>query len=187
MTSGVALRTLTGEQARDIRGIVADVQARGYVDAIATGNPFESTTAFMERFDTYSVMPGFSMLQALHDDRPVGQIFGWPLEPDTTWWEGLTLDPGQPSTDRFTAESGARTFGLSELMVDKQFTGRGIASTLYRALLASRPEQRVTWLVNPANKAYEIYRHWGARRVGTLQPNFDGAPRFDVLIVELPR
>ncbi|OBF71979.1 hypothetical protein A9X06_29005 [Mycobacterium sp. 852002-51759_SCH5129042] len=186
MTSAVALRTMTGEQARGIRDIIADVQARGYADAIATGNPFESTEAFMERFETYSAMPGFSMILAQVDEHPVGQIFGWPLAPDTTWWAGLTLDPGQPSPDQFTAEDGTRTFGLSELMVDKQFTGRGIAGKLYRALLATRQEQRVTWLVNPANKAYAIYRHWGAQRVGTLQPSWDGAPQFDVLVIELP-
>ncbi|WP_327097047.1 GNAT family N-acetyltransferase [Nocardia vinacea] len=186
MAEDVALQSFSGEQARTIRSTIADVQARGYVDAIATGNPFESTEAFMERFEVYSAIPGFSMILATIDSEPVGQTFGWPLAADTTWWTGLALDPGQPTLTEFAAEDGTKTFGLSELMVDKKRTGRGIASALYRGLLADRHEQRVTWLVNPINKAYAIYRHWGARRVGTLQPSWDGAPRFDVLIVDLP-
>ncbi|RJO70630.1 GNAT family N-acetyltransferase [Nocardia panacis] len=186
MAKEVVLQSFSGEQARTIRSTIADVQARGYVDAIATGNPFESTEAFMDRFDVYSAMPGFSMVLATIDTEPVGQIFGWPLATDTTWWTGLDLDSGQPESGEFAVEDGTRTFGLSELMVDKLYTGRGIAGTLFRGLLADRHEQRVTWLVNPTNSAYAIYRHWGARRVGTLQPTWNGAPRFDVLIVDLP-
>ncbi|WP_327112774.1 GNAT family N-acetyltransferase [Nocardia sp. NBC_01730] len=163
---------------------IADVQARGYVDAIATGNPFESTEAFMERFEVYSAIPGFSMVLATVDGEPVGQAFGWPLGVDTTWWTGLVLDPGQPQ-EEFTSENGTRTFALSELMVDKKRVGQGIAGVLYRGLLEDRPERRVTWLVNPANEnAYAIYRHWGARRIGTLLPSWEGAPQFDVLIVD---
>ncbi|AYF78800.1 GNAT family N-acetyltransferase [Nocardia yunnanensis] len=181
----VVLQSFSGNQTRTIRDTIADVQARGYVDAIATGNPFESTEAFMERFEVYSTIAGFSMVLATLDGFPVGQAFGWPLDADTTWWAGLVLDPGQPSLEEFTAEDGTKTFALSELMVDKKHTGRGIAGVLYRGLLAGRAEQRVTWLVNPANhNAYAIYRHWGARRVGTLQPAWQGAPRFHVLIAD---
>ncbi|WP_067478104.1 GNAT family N-acetyltransferase [Nocardia amamiensis] len=186
MAEDVVLQSLSRESARTIRDTIADVQARGYVDAIATGNPFESTEAFMERFEVYSVIPGFSMVLATIDGEPVGQAFGWPLDADTTWWTGLVLDPGQPSSEEFTAEDGSRTFALSELMVDKKRVGQGIAGLLYRGLLTDRSERRVTWLVNPANEnAYAIYRHWGARRVGTLLPPWEGAPQFDVLIVDL--
>ncbi|WP_342216710.1 hypothetical protein [Nocardia asiatica] len=95
------------------------------------------------------------------------------------------MDPGQPSPVEFTAEDGKKTFALSELMVDEKHVGRGIAGVLYRGLLADRTERRVTWLVNPANEnAYAIYRHWGARRVGTLLPSWEGAPNFDVLTVD---
>ncbi|WP_036528458.1 GNAT family N-acetyltransferase [Nocardia sp. CNY236] len=186
MAESVSLQSFSGEQARAIRSTIADVQARSYVDAIATGSPFESTEAFMDRFEIYSAIPGFSLILATIDNEPAGQAFGWPLAADTAWWTGLVLDPGQPALAEFVAEDGNRTFALSELMVAKTLTGRGIASALYQRLLAECPEQRVTWLVNPTNEAYAIYRHWGARRVGTLQPTWDGAPRFDVLIVDLP-
>ncbi|MET9286271.1 GNAT family N-acetyltransferase [Nocardia beijingensis] len=186
MAEHVVLQRLSGEAARTIRDTIADVQARGYADAIATGNPFESTEAFMDRFETYSVIPGFSMVLATVDGEPVGQAFGWPLDADTTWWAGLVLDPGQPPLDEFTTEDGTKTFALSELMVDKKRAGQGIAGVLYRGLLADRPERRVTWLVNPANEhAYAIYRHWGAHRVGTLLPSWEGAPKFDVLTIDL--
>jgi hypothetical protein len=184
VTKPVELQRFSGDDARAIRDTIADVQAHGYADAIATGNPFESTEAFMERFERYSTAPGFTLIVASINGYPVGQAFGWPLGADTAWWYGLVLDPGQP--ENFTAENGARTFALSELMVDKKYTGQGIAGILYRGLLADRPEQRVTWLVNPTNPAYAIYRHWGAHQVGTLKPSWDGAPRFDVLIVDLP-
>lgn len=185
MAETVVLQSLSGSQARTVRDTIADVQARSYVDAIATGNPFESTEAFMERFEVYSAAPGFSMVLATIDGEPVGQAFGWPLGVDTTWWKGLVLDPGQPSTEEFTVEDGTKTYALSELMVDKKHTGHGIAGVLYRGLLTGRTEQRVTWLVNPANQnAYAIYRHWGARRVGTLQPAWQGAPQFHVLIAD---
>jgi GNAT superfamily N-acetyltransferase len=180
----IALRHLSGEEARKTTDVIADVQARGYADAIATGSPFESTQAFMDRFDQYSRLPDFHMVVAELDANPVGQAFGWPLSENTTWWRGLTLDQDQPAGDEFTAESGTRTFALSELMVDKAHQGRGIAGVLFRALLSDRPESRVTWLVNPTNPAYAIYRHWGARKVGVLQPAWEGAPQFDVLIVQ---
>jgi hypothetical protein len=132
-------------------------------------------------------MPGFSFVLATVDGFPVGQTFGWPLQRDTDWWRGLQLDQGQPPIAEFTAEDGTRTFGFSELMVDEAHTGCGIASKLFRTLMAEQPLERATWLVNPANEhAYAIYRHWGARKIGSLQPGWEGAPRFDVLVVDLP-
>ncbi|MGW0252516.1 N-acetyltransferase family protein [Nocardia goodfellowii] len=185
MTKNVVLQHLSGEEARAIRDVIADVQARGYVDAIATGDPFESTEAFMERFEQYSLNPGFSMVLGTIEGEAVGQTFGWPLAAGTPWWTRLVLDPGQPPHDEFTVEDGTRTFALSELMVDKKYHGQGIGGVLFRALLADRPEPRVTWMVNPANtNAYAIYRHWGAKRVGNLRPSTNGAPQFDVLLLE---
>jgi GNAT superfamily N-acetyltransferase len=180
----LVLQRFDGPQARGITETVADVQARGYADAIATGNPFESTEAFMERFDVYSVIPGFSLVLATLGGQPVGQAFGWPIESGKSWWTGLALDDGD--LDEFTTEDGTRTFAFSELMVDKALQGHGIAGALYRELVLARPEQRATWLVNPANdNAYAIYRHWGARKVGTIQPSWEGAPQFDVLTRDL--
>ncbi|WP_280496455.1 hypothetical protein [Nocardia asiatica] len=83
MAEHVVLQSFSSEAARAIRDTIADVQARGYADAIAAGNPFESTEAFMERFELYSGNPGFSMVLATIDGEPVGQAFGWPLDSDT--------------------------------------------------------------------------------------------------------
>ncbi|WP_051187910.1 GNAT family N-acetyltransferase [Nocardia tenerifensis] len=178
----VVLQRFTGEQAKEIRDTIADVHARGYADAIATGDPFESTEAFMQRFEKYSLNPGFSMILGTIDDEAVGQAFGWPLAAGTPWWTRLVLAPGQPPHEEFTAEDGTRTFALSELMVDKKRHGQGIGGILFRALLAGRREPRVTWMVNPANtNAYAIYRHWGAQRVGNLRPG--PTPQFDVLVL----
>ncbi|GAB2681524.1 GNAT family N-acetyltransferase [Nocardia goodfellowii] len=184
MSKSVVLQYYSGEQAREIRDTIADVQARGYVDAIATGDPFESTEAFMERFVVYSRNTGFSMVLGIIDDEPVGQAFGWPLATGTPWWTRLVLAPGQPPLEEFIVEDGTRTFALSELMVDKKRHGQGIGGILFRALLADRPEPRVTWMVNPTNtNAYAIYRHWGAERFGNLRPGLKGEPQFDVLLL----
>lgn len=185
MSKKIALQKYSAIESRDIRDTIADVQARGYADSIANGNSFDSTNAFMERFEEYCLNPGFSMVLCTIDDEAVGQAFGWPLAAGTPWWTSLALAPGQPPFDEFTVEDGTRTFALSELMVDRQCHGQGLGGILFRALLAGRSEPRVTWRVDPANtNAYAIYRHWGAQRVGNLRPGQNGAPQFDVLVLE---
>jgi hypothetical protein len=72
-------------------------------------------------------------------------------------------------------------------MVCVEYTGRGLAHALHDKLLAGRTEQRATLLVNPGNEsAYARYRKWGWCRVGWQRPDWDDAPRFDVLMRDLP-
>lgn len=110
---------------------------------------------------------------------------GWPLQHDAAWWDALVLDEGDPA--EFTAETGARTFALSEIMVSAEHTGQGLARALHDELLRGRTEQRATLLVNPDNeRAYARYRKWGWYRVGRQRPSWEGSPVFDVLMRELP-
>lgn len=174
--------------ARRIRDTVRSVYERAYVDAIASGDPFEQPHAFMERFDAYTdpARPsGFELVVASENGEPVGQSWGWPLGVRSGWWGGLRLDSGDH--EEFTADDGHRTFALSEIMVAREHTGRGLARALHDELLRSRAEQRATLLVDPANdRAYDRYRRWGWQRVGTLRPSWPDAPTFDVLILPLP-
>lgn len=170
--------------ARKIRDTVQDVYRRAYVDLIATGDPFESLEASMERFDSYLRAPGFDLVVLYLDGEPIGQAWGWPLGENTAGWNGLQLDEDDPE---FTREDGTRTFGLSEIMVVPEQTGRGYARALHDELLGARRERRATLLVDPSNeRAYARYRRWGWYRVGVQRPGWEGAPTFDVLIRPLP-
>ncbi|WP_063019714.1 GNAT family N-acetyltransferase [Nocardia niwae] len=177
----------TAAQARELRGDVERIFLDSYVDAIESGEEFESFEAFMHRFDAYTDPAragAFELVIARSHGESCGQAWGWPLTAKTAWWDGLRLDEGDQAA--FTVEDGSRTFAFSEIMVRKQFTGRGIARALHDNLLAGRPEQRATLLVRPENhRAYDNYRRWGWYRVGTLRPSWPDAPRFDVLMRDL--
>jgi ribosomal protein S18 acetylase RimI-like enzyme len=169
-------------EARRLRDTVEAVYARSYVEAIASGDPFDSIEAFMHRFDSYASQSSFDLVVAYRGDEAIGQAWGWPLTERSRWWEGLLSEP-EPG---FTHEDGRRTFALSEIMVSQQSTGKGVAHTLHDRLLSVRPESRASLLVEPENtRAYRTYLHWGWRKVAQLRPGWDDAPTFDVLILTL--
>lgn len=180
------IERLDRSAAAERRNTVAAIYENSYVDALASGDPFDSTESFMTRFDTYVRIPGFDMVVAHHDDQPVGQTWGWPLTEraaTTGWWSGLQHEP-EPG---FTSEDGERTFALSEIMVVQAYAGRGFAHALHDALLSARPERRATLLVEPDNsRARQAYLSWGWQPVSQLRPRWDDAPLFDVLIRPLP-
>ncbi|MFC9893766.1 GNAT family N-acetyltransferase [Nocardia sp. NPDC127579] len=177
----------TAAQAREQRRTVEDIYRASYIDAIESGDEFETPDAFMHRFDAYTDPDrgdGFELVVAVIDGKPCGQTWGWPLQKSTAWWGGLSLDDGDPA--EFTEEDGARTFALSEIMVRSADTGKGVARALHSELLDGRPEQRATLLVRPTNtRAYQTYLRWGWHRSGSLLPSWPDAPTFDVLIREL--
>ncbi|WP_067820810.1 GNAT family N-acetyltransferase [Nocardia inohanensis] len=186
---GLEFQHFTAAQARRHRDLVEDVFRRSYVEAIDSGDPFESPAAFMARFDAYTApsrSSGFVLVLAHVDGKPAGQTWGWPLTPGSAWWQHLVLDQGDPV--EFTTETGHRTFALSEIMVCAEYTGRGLARRLHDEILGSRSESRATLLVDPANqRAYDRYLSWGWQRVGRLRPSWADAPEFDVLLRELPQ
>ncbi|MBF6328419.1 GNAT family N-acetyltransferase [Nocardia transvalensis] len=187
--AGLEFEHHTTQSARELREVVEDIYRRSYVDAIASGDPFDSPAEFMNRFDAYTRgYNGFELVIARADGKPVGQTWGWPLPPDGRWWEALKLDDPDADREAFTVEDGVRTFALSEIMVCADYAGHGVARALHDELLIRRPEKRATLLVEPDNeRAYRRYRSWGWRKVGTMKPHWPDAPRFDVLIRELER
>lgn len=165
--------------ARAQRDTVELVYCDAYAENIASGGRFESAEAAMTRFDAYTSRDGFDLVMGYLHGEPVGQAWGWPLVPNTAWWQGLRteLEAG------FTTEDGARTFALSEIMVRRGWTGHGIAHALHDELLRNRHESRATLLVRPENAtAYQAYTRWGWQRVAELRPDWADAPLLDVLI-----
>ena len=179
----LTFRRYTADEARGARDTVEAVYRGAYWENIESGDQFSQPAAFMGRFDAYGSNPLFDLVVAFEDDKPVGQAWGWALSANSRWWEGLESEP-EPG---FTVEDGTRTFALSEIMVVRDSTGRGIAHALHDELLRRRQEQRATLLVRPANtRAYGTYLRWGWRTMAKLHPHWPDAPTFDVLMLPLP-
>lgn len=165
--------------ARAQRDTVELVYCDAYADLMASGGTFESAEASMARFDAYTSRDGFDLVIGYLGGEPVGQAWGWALTSKTAWWRGLLTEP-EPG---FTVEDGMRTFALSELMVRRDWTGRGIAHALHDELLRHRHETRATLLVLPDNTtARQAYERWGWHKVAQLRPYWADAPLLDVLI-----
>ncbi|MER7273495.1 GNAT family N-acetyltransferase [Dactylosporangium sp. NPDC000244] len=142
--------------------------------------PFYSADRFWERFENYITAPDFHLVVGHIGDVIVGYTFGSPLPADTKWWQHLQ---GSDDPD-LTRETGQRTFAFREILVRKQFQRRGIAHRLHDALLRGRTEERAALLVRSDNPAGELYRRWGWRQIGFLQP-YPDSPRFEAMIIDL--
>ncbi len=182
--NGITFRRYNATEARQLRNMVEDIYVRSYVDAISSGDPFDSVEEFMRRFDSYASQSSFDLVIAHRRAEAIGQTWGWPLTEHTQWWEGLLTEP-EPD---FTSEDGHRTFALSEIMVSQEWAGKGVAHALHDHLLSARSESRAVLLVEPDNTgAYRAYLHWGWSKVAQLRPRWKNAPTFDVLILDLSR
>ncbi|MGH3764327.1 MAG: GNAT family N-acetyltransferase [Pseudonocardiaceae bacterium] len=169
--------------ARVQRDTVEIVYCDAYAEQMASGGAFESAEAAMIRFDAYTSRDGFDLVIGYLNGEPVGQTWGWALTPTSAWWRGLLVEP-EPG---FTVEDGTRTFALSEVMVRRNWIGRGIAHALHDELLRDRSETRATLLVRPDNvTAYGAYTRWGWHKVAQLRPGWPDAPLLDVLMLSLP-
>jgi GNAT superfamily N-acetyltransferase len=164
----LTFRRYDAQGARALRDTIDFVHIDAYTETIASGNPFYSAEAFMERFDSHTSHPGLDLVIAYMDEEPVGQIWGFPV--------------AKP-----TIGESVPTFALCEIMVRRAWTGRGIAHALHDELLKTRTEAQAELYVRPDNiRARRAYLHWGWRKVGETRPNLPDAPLFDVLILPLP-
>ena len=170
--------------ARQQRETISLIHRDAYAERIASGDPFYTVKAFMQRFDAYTSRDGLDLVIGYHSGEPIGQTWGWPLGPVTASWQGLEADPDREPG--FTDEDGTRTFALSEIMVRQDWTGCGYAHDLHDELLGGRQEQRAVLLVNPTNeRAQRAYSKWGWQLSGRLRPGWEGAPLFNVLMLDL--
>ncbi|MEU1783413.1 MULTISPECIES: GNAT family N-acetyltransferase [Streptomyces] len=138
---------------------------------------------FIERFQRQAHRPGFRLVLAREGDEVVGFAFGYRLQADTTWWNGLLT----PLPQELTRETGERTFAVIELAVRKPWRRRGIAGAIHTRLLDGLGVQRVTLTMRPepeAAPAQRAYQAWGYVKVGRSRP-WDEAPVYDAMVLEL--
>lgn len=168
--------------AADLADVRPDILA-AYAEAFAArlSEEFHSVPRFDERLGWNTEVPGFAAVVGYAAGDPVGFAYGCTLQPGTRWWQGLrTRLPADA-----TAESGRRTFALSELMLVHRVRGTGVAKRIHDALLRTRTEERATLLVEQAHPRVRArYEEWGYRRLGELVPSPD-APLYDALILPL--
>ncbi|MEU0397047.1 GNAT family N-acetyltransferase [Streptomyces sp. NPDC006208] len=123
-----------------------------------------------------------AVLARTSEGEPIGMAYGYPLQPDTVWWDELT----EPVPDDVRREDGHRTFGLMELAVRGPWRGQGVARRLHKTLLDGIGAERVLLNVHPASKAASAaYRAWGYRKIGEARPWGEGADRHDVMLLDL--
>ncbi|MGC4755910.1 GNAT family N-acetyltransferase [Micromonospora trifolii] len=175
MIEGLQLRRYNAEGAKEILDQLVDL----YLEVYAGDGEFYTEDRYRRQLDLHMQRSGWELVTARVGGPLVGYIYGFPLSPQTRWWEGIQ-DPVPPG---FTGENGTRTFALSELLVHTGWRRHGIASALHDELVASRSETRATLLVRPDNTAAQTaYAVWGWRKVTKLRPNWENAPVFDVLV-----
>ncbi|GHG75077.1 GNAT family N-acetyltransferase [Streptomyces griseocarneus] len=120
-------------------------------------------------------------LAGAENGEPVGMAYGYPLGPNTGWWDQLT----EPVPEEMRREDGHRTFGLMELAVRKPWRRQGIARRLHETLLDGLEAERVLLNVHPGSKpASAAYRAWGYRKIGEARP-WEGADLHDVMLLDL--
>lgn len=162
-----------------IRELLLDVHDEVYE---GSDDPLAGREAFAKFVDHWSARDGFACVVAYDQGQPVGYAYGAPLSPATTWWAKVT--PALP--EAFTAETGARTFALSELMVRAPWRGTGASRRIHDALLDVRLERRVTLLVHKEHgKVRALYESWGYETAGECTP-FEGAPVLCTMVLPLP-
>ncbi|MEW2381447.1 GNAT family N-acetyltransferase [Micromonospora sp. NPDC047707] len=175
MQKDLRLRHYTAEEAQTLVDQLIDV----YLDAHANDGPLYNTERYGKQLAAHMPRPGWSLVAATVDDQLVGYIYGFPLAPDTRWWDGIQ----EPVPAGFTEETDQRTFAVSELLVRSAWQRRGIARALHDDLMRSRTEERATLLVRPDNVgARRAYDSWGWQCVARLKPAWEGAPMFMVFV-----
>ncbi|MFG3090995.1 GNAT family N-acetyltransferase [Streptomyces antibioticus] len=161
-----------------IRELLLDVHDEVYAES---DDPLAGRDAFAEFVDHWSDREGFACVVGYDQGQPVGYAYGAPLSMATTWWAKVT--PHLPQ--EFTAETGTRTFALSELMVRAGWRGTGAAKAIHDELLRDRSEERATLLVHKEHgKVRALYERWGYRTVGETVP-FEGAPMLCAMVKHL--
>lgn len=175
MRGGLQFRHYDAEEATEILDQLVGL----YLEVHAGGGEFYSRDRYRRQLDLHMRRAGWELVTATVGWSLVGYIYGFPLPSETRWWEGIH----EPVPPGFTIEDGTRTFAISELMVQPAWRRQGIAVTLHDELVAARTEPRMTLLVRPENAAAQTaYRSWGYTKVTRLQPSWENAPNFDVLV-----
>ncbi|MGP3928035.1 GNAT family N-acetyltransferase [Streptomyces sp. 8N616] len=179
MPAAIELNHYALDQLPDIRSALVDVYAEVYADQLE--DPFFSVERFEERLNGHASRPGWEAVVGYADGQVIGYAYASPLPAESRWWAGML----EPLPEEDTAEDGARTLALFELMVRKPWRGTGNAQLIHEDLLSGRSEERVTLLVEPTHpRVKALYERWGYKHVGDQQP-FPDAPVYATMLRHL--
>ncbi len=155
-----------------------------YADAYGVEPTTEKTSAFRVRAGKQFDRPGFALVTAQTEGGLIGFAFGHTLpEGDTYWWKGL--EPAPPA--EFTAETGSRTFVLSEIEVRRAWQDKGVGRAVHDALLGERQEERATLATGPEAPSQPVYDRWGWQKVGRVPgTGGDYYSAYDLFVISLP-
>jgi ribosomal protein S18 acetylase RimI-like enzyme len=180
VTVGLVLSRYDADAARERFDELVTV----YLDAYGGSGPNYTEERYRRQLLSHLNVTGFTLVAAEIDGRIVGYMYGFPASPHSRTWEGLLA----PVPADLTREDGSRSFSVCELMVRRGWKRRGVAEALHDELLAGRPEERATLYARPDNApAQAAYAKWGWHKVAQVQPSWDNAPVFDVLVRRLGR
>ncbi|MEU1281808.1 GNAT family N-acetyltransferase [Streptomyces sp. NPDC005805] len=167
MTSdGIELRHATGIDT--VWNTLIEVYAEVRADRLH--DPHYSVERYGERLARHAAEPGWEAVIGYDEDEPVGYAYVNTLQPDDRWWRRMATPLPEGCTDRPTA-------ALKEIMLRVPWRGTGAARRIHDELLASRPEEQVSLLVNPEageGKVKALYERWGYREISVQQPAADG-------------
>ncbi|MBH1932918.1 GNAT family N-acetyltransferase [Streptomyces sp. AV19] len=132
--------------------------------------PHYSVERYGERLARHAHDPGWEAVVGYDGAEPVGYAYVNTLTADDRWWKRMkTPLPADCTT--------TPTVALKEIMVREQWRKTGTARRIHDELLASRPEQRVSLLVNAeagGGKVLALYESWGYTKISEQQPSPDG-------------
>ncbi|MFI7642122.1 GNAT family N-acetyltransferase [Nonomuraea sp. NPDC049400] len=178
----IAIERMDGSAAAQAEDAFRLIYAEAFAEPPYNETEDDVAAAF-RRFPSQARKHAFrAALARTEDGEPVGMAYGYPLAPDTGWWDELT----EPVPDDMRREDGHRTFGLMELAVRGPWRGQGIARRLHETLLDGIEAERVLLNVHPDSKAASAaYRAWGYRKIGEARPWGTGADLHDVMLLDL--
>ncbi|MFE7125417.1 GNAT family N-acetyltransferase [Streptomyces sp. NPDC057617] len=167
MTSeGIELRHATGIDT--VWDTLIEVYAEVRADHLH--QPHYSVERYGERLARHAAEPGWETVIGYDGDKPVGYAYVNTITSDDRWWRRMTTPLPKDVTDR-------PTIALKEIMLREPWRGTGTARHIHDELLAARPEEQVTLLVNPLagnGKVKALYERWGYQEISTQQPSADG-------------
>jgi GNAT superfamily N-acetyltransferase len=156
---------------------LAQVYAEVYAEPPYDAGDLWDVQTFLKRTHRQTERDGFSFVGSEAEGHLAGFSFGLTFG-EGVWWSG---DATEPPADLRAASK----FAVIELVVRRQFRGRGIGRQLISDLLAGRPEQYAILTAMPNATAREIYRRWGWVQTGTAQ-HTPQSPILDALALALP-